>query len=1113
MYITPYHITPHGDSFCGTPYTSVVCWKADPIPFFHLPLHCLNFPRPRRRNRASTGESSSGGDVGCQGPGGGAGDTASGGSCGGGAAAAGGDGGSTHPGGTHTQLSAEEKAQKKAEKHQARKKRKKASKIEKAKTPLDIEMEQLMYTLVDPEDGKVKRMQLMEYLEKEALDMYPDIGRKTLRVPFVHVNSGKESDEFISDYKPPQANDHRSDRAESFFGDCMFHLSEDVLLDSAVGPLFLITSYEYEHYLSRLKDHYQNKQDETDGVASEILRSGETTAPGEETVSSSATSGDDASATTPTDPSAAKPKRDGKKGRGEIDMLVLCRNHVIFCEVKAVGDNFDEHDNRDKSVLDKLWAIKRQLGDDLRVFSHVMRNVLSQADVESGGGHAGMMGGRLRKSLVAVLPNLESSFIEKSFQMDKELAEAYNYMNIKIITKEHMPPDRTDIKNDLGRFSQWWIENIFSYACQDDGKLLAEGLEHLTVRDVGDAAGEDGEEISTGVADQGLTIMARIVGRYLGLLSVVQVSKTTKLSPHHVEARSKGQMIWYIGKRFSDIVLTPHQREHVEQDHRYGYLHGPPGSGKTVVLAVRARKWILHYHNFVVIINMYRGCTKGRVIGRHMYNTVTSNFSDNVQENLKSHCLEFPADVDTFSEADFQCLNHQIHSQFGDDLGENGSRLLFIVDETYVQDYWNSVYQPLRENFKDSSMWCAGLFGKEPDGFTPFALTKVMRCPPAIQGVLWLIDWVDARKECYSANSVDAKLPSNGAHVITVRHHSQCGSCSALHPMQCRNCGQELASLLEELDVEKPATPHQRADLKEWSLRCSDVLILVGMPRWLFRFHKIVNESNHPGYLDTTVSRYQAYMRCYQNSPLLQELEGRGYPVRVHTELSCPGLLPPKSAARRPGSARSKGMAVPDKEAEGEQKEVPGPDPYQKINVTWVYTYQGMENKVIIFLPGDHAKPQGDDIPELWTNPKLNIPCPGLLNDLKQAENAENSSSELGEVSEIGQGSCDLDTTNPAGCSGPESVGSEGSDSDRSSDKDTDNEEAATAFLTQSRRIRDSDKYFRKEDVDFYGRWDKNNLLIAGSRSTSLLVMVTPGAEPLHIEALKELQQESLVNG
>ena len=81
--------------------------------------------------------------------------------------------------------------------------------------------------------------------------------------------------------------------------------------------------------------------------------------------------------------------------------------------------------------------------------------------------------------------------------------------------------------------------------------------------------------------------------------------------------------------------------------------------------------------------------------------------------------------MDAFSAEDFQRLKTAIHDQFGDDLGQNGSRLLFIVDETYVQDYWNSVYKPLRDNFKASSMWCAGLFGKEPEGFTAFELNKV----------------------------------------------------------------------------------------------------------------------------------------------------------------------------------------------------------------------------------------------------------------------------------------------------------------------------------------------------------------------------------------------------
>ncbi|GFO02227.1 hypothetical protein PoB_002873200 [Plakobranchus ocellatus] len=163
-----------------------------------------------------------------------------------------------------------------------------------------------------------------------------------------------------------------------------------------------------------------------------------------------------------------------------------------------------------------------------------------------------------------------------------------------------MPRDRYNIKNDFQRFSQWWKNEVFSYALKEDGSLLP-ALKNLTLDDDGAASekgatsaaasmdSSEGKKVS-GKLDDRLKVLARIVGRFVGLLSVVQVSKTTKLSPIRVEARTEGQTIWYIGKRFSDIVLTPRQRDYMDREDRLGYLSGPPGSGKTVVLAVRGQK-------------------------------------------------------------------------------------------------------------------------------------------------------------------------------------------------------------------------------------------------------------------------------------------------------------------------------------------------------------------------------------------------------------------------------------------------------------------------------------------------------------------------------------------
>ena len=52
---------------------------------------------------------------------------------------------------------------------------------------------------------------------------------------------------------------------------------------------------------------------------------------------------------------------------------------------------------------------------------------------------------------------------------------------------------------------------------QEDGTLLAEGLEHLTLSDEGGAAEESTDEspMSTAAVDKGLTVLKRIVGRYI----------------------------------------------------------------------------------------------------------------------------------------------------------------------------------------------------------------------------------------------------------------------------------------------------------------------------------------------------------------------------------------------------------------------------------------------------------------------------------------------------------------------------------------------------------------------------------------------------------------------
>ncbi|GFO02140.1 hypothetical protein PoB_002864500 [Plakobranchus ocellatus] len=750
----------------------------------------------------------------------------------------------------------------KLEKNQAKKKRRKANKEEHAKLQLDIDVEDLIYSDINKESGKLETVKLMDKIEKEALQIYPHLGKRTYRVPAVYINSvqdassSKDGNIFESQTKAPQQCDYRSDRAESFVGDCVYTLSEEVFLNSAVGPFFIIACYQYQHYLARLKDHFQHHP-QTQGNTNEI--------PNIEEVSDA-----DKSATE----SAEGGKQDKIKGRGEIDLMILTRNHVVFVQIKAVGDNFQEYVTQDSSILKQLKKIHTQLSNDLRVFSHVMKNVLSEPGEEGNDGGAGGGGeptkfGRPKMSFVGIVPNLERSRVNECFEKNPDL-------------------------------------------------------------------------------------------------------------------------------------------------------------------------------------------------------------------------LQFSVDVDSFCGKNLEQLKQVMKEKFGDDLGVDGSNLLFLVDETYVQDYWNSVYQPLRDNFKSSSMWCAGLFGREPERFTPFPLSQVIRCPPAIQRVLYLIDWVKDRKQHYfgadKQDSCDSTpVPCEGASVVTVRHLT-CHKDSALHPSQCRECGKELADILDKLDVEKPTVGPDRPDQKLWTLRLSDIVFLVGMPRSLSR---VDAKDETRKYRGIRLSDYEKFMQSYENCAMLKEVEKRGYPVKVHTDVSCPGMLPPRSSAGESLASAGYATAMP---GDSGGLDLPA---YQRINVTWVFAYQGMENKVILFLPGDHAKPQGPDIPEEWTNPELNIPSPGLLNDISEGQ--EKAQAREGDKAEcfIASGiKSDDDDDDDDDVEAPE----EGMDTGECKDM------AAEAEPLQ---FKTSERDFEEKDLEDFGRWDLNNLLIAGSRSTSLLIIVTCGKKEMIIKPMK----------
>ncbi|BFZ19924.1 hypothetical protein BsWGS_22962 [Bradybaena similaris] len=878
-----------------------------------------------------------------------------------------------------------------------------------------------------PRREKFHQVALVEYLQRNIESMYPQIGRETYRVPDVHINKGKEgevNEEGVMELMPPTDTDIRSDRAHSFISDMIYLLSTH-MKKTKVGPFFMINSYEYDDFLSRLKTSFEEKLCRDVGVHF--------------------------------------PKGSGHD-RGEIDILISLPKHIIFVEVKAIGDNFNDYEgDKGAPIRDNIRKATNQLLRDEKVFDHVMADLHLQ---------------NFKRTKVAALPNLERDYLTAALEEDGELKQ--KCQGFLFLCKEDMPKSRLHFMEDFHVFRTWWINNVFPEIHEGEvtrfgGTDEGHNIEWSSVPDKGSNAEAD--------LLNALDEVKVIVGRYIGFMSVVKVCNKTHSKLHRVqgliEGRRKGQMVWYVGERFANIVLTPDQKRYLDTDLKLGYLCGPPGSGKTVVLSLRARRWILNDGNFVVVVNMYRGAA-GRAIGKQILKTITENSDEHKESTLKRHTMEIGVDVSTniFQKQEFV---NKIRSKWGDEIGECGERILFIVDETYVQSYWNCVFQTLRQEFASSAMWCAGLYGKQPDAFTSLQLTKVIRCPPNVQLVLSLVDWVEERRRCYITDSTVAALPTNGPHVLTVRHHKHT-EYAILPPAQCPLCGLDLVHIFKRLQVCLPGRGHTDPDLQLWSLRCSEIVILVNMPRSLYR-------RDDGGYLDTTVTRYKEYMLGLKNCAMLNKLNESGYPTRVHTDLSCSQLVTASTQ--------------------------------ELINVTWIYTYQGLENKVIIFIPGDEAMPQQCD-EEYLTEPSLNIPCPGLMASEEEVWNevtnclgsmsGDSSESESFSGEEIGASTDSEDSDNSVSIdrgrqtfltdnhSRDESKQpflTDNHSRDKSGQTETDSLRKPTGtsshdtMLSENAGAAMEEQIFYIADINRYTRWDKSNLFVSASRCTSQLILIT----------------------
>ncbi|PVD21561.1 hypothetical protein C0Q70_17359 [Pomacea canaliculata] len=523
--------------------------------------------------------------------------------------------------------------------------------------------------------------------------------------------------------------------------------------------------------------------------------------------------------------------------------------------------------------------------------------------------------------------------------------------------------------------------------------------------------------------------LQEIVGKYVGLLSTPVIIRDGNVA--HLDRHPKDG-ISQIQRRFQRRILTQEQKKALEQfkDKSRVYLKGPGGSGKTLILIIMAREFLKRPDNHVIVVNMNRGA-KGLCIGKYVFEQIKVQVKDQVKGHDR-RVYEICIDIG----------HHNYRENFVSDVCKalpektDMKKALFIADEVHVHIFWSDIMKTFQNDFKESTLLCAGFFSEKPETFDELCLKVVTRCPPAVQHLLYSVDWKEDRRSCYAPGFTwQTEILLNGPLPLCIRHkdHQTGGTV-----LECEQCAQELAQVLKELTPDifsrrpSSAPPAKGHDLHS----STSAALLVNIPRDVYR-----DNGNFPQYKDISKEKYEEHMKKIGRCPFVWNLRQNNINVTVDEELGSRNL---------------------DTDKRG-------------VLTTWVYNFLGLECGVVIFLPGDFpSRPAAEvDVSKQTTERVRDIPAPGV-NPRKDAASGRNQMTPPFEVTQR------LEETSETGDKEAASGGRRGGEGSEVGEREG-REKVCLPEL-----------HWRRDDLARYSDWDKTNMVLAGSRCLSQLILLVP---------------------
>ncbi|XP_070176889.1 uncharacterized protein [Littorina saxatilis] len=437
--------------------------------------------------------------------------------------------------------------------------------------------------------------------------------------------------------------------------------------------------------------------------------------------------------------------------QGDFDMLVIHRQHgVLVGEIKAVGDmqSFQSQAAQDGILSKKIEQAISQLQKADEVMKHVTKDIKAPS--------------KLLKTVM--LPNIKRADLQRVLKKKPTLMKEL-CICLDLNTNDD-PAPLCLTSDDVSNPGPWW-------QC----RMTNSGKDPAMTDDA----------------------YLELISRFGGPATTVKVfcSSAPRLAKaHRSDVRTKGEGVTETGNRFTpvDIVLHPGQVQILDNpDMKLVYLTGPPGTGKSLVLLLKAADW-LRKGKFVDIVSF----RKESLAASFALESQLKQMEPNSSHLVRLHTFNLPGDA---SRALLQLT--------GVDQKQKMAELFVIFEEA-----WNcySDAAPLRhlcvglnKRVVNLHLWTASLHPKtRPQLLNEVVLTAPLRTPPCVtQVVAQHRGFIGQHVYCYS-NVPTSPVPCDGPPPRDVFHKEPQHTTGTDTP-DCRECGREIAEILKELQVGKPA--------------------------------------------------------------------------------------------------------------------------------------------------------------------------------------------------------------------------------------------------------------------------------------------------------------------